>query len=76
VIYKFCLGGLAASYEFGFFGFSAYARERAALKRRKVITTESDDTATMERKIGGISPDIIPLTPPCTDYHLRNPGGA
>ena len=38
MIYKFCLGGLAASYEFAFFVFSPYAREGAALKERKVIT--------------------------------------
>jgi hypothetical protein len=28
--------------------------ERAALKQHKVILTERDDTATVERKIGGI----------------------
>ena len=28
--------------------------ERAALKEQKVILTERDDTATVERKIGGI----------------------
>ena len=28
--------------------------ERAALKEQKVILTERDDTATVERKVGGI----------------------